>query len=178
MQQLFPNATQYKNTSSTFIPLSKPIKLGEYKVEKKMVTTFTSRSERSFIDLKAHRDANLQKFTRQAIAEMAENFPDYSCFVVLGQVEIPYHADEHSTLNTFRFNVNRNDITRKIFISAQVQHESKNILAQKKLDLIPLKEHIASTSIPDEEEAFEAEFTRVPLRRRAVKPEEPEELKI
>jgi hypothetical protein len=107
---------------------------------------------------------------------MADKFPDYSCFVVLGQVEIPFHADEHTTLNTFRFNVNRNDTTRKIFISVQAQHESKNILAQRKQDLIPTKEHITSTSIP-EEEAFEAEFTRVPLRR-AAKPEEPEELKI
>jgi hypothetical protein len=89
MQQLFPNATAYKNTSSAFIPFTKAIKVGDYKVEKKMVTTFTSRSERSFIDLKAHRDANLQKYTREAIAEMADKFPDYSCFVVLGQVEIP-----------------------------------------------------------------------------------------
>lgn len=179
MQQLFPQATQYKNTSSAFIPFTSSIKIASFKVEKKMVTTFTSRSERSYIDLKALRDANLQKFTSEAIAEMAEKFPDYSCFVVLGQVEIPFHADEHTTLNTFRFNVNRNDTTRKIFISVQTQHESKNILAQRKQGLIPTKEHISSVSTPDEEEAFEAEFTRVPLRRRTAKPEsEPEELRI
>lgn len=176
--QLFPKATDYKNTSSAFIPFTNAIKLGDFKVEKKMITTFTSRSERSFINLKAHRDANLQKFTREAIAEMADKFPDYSCFIVLGQVEIHFGANEHTILNTFRFNVNRNDTTHKIFISVQAQHESKNILAQKKLDLIPTKEHIATTSIPEEGEAFEAEFTRVPLRRRAAKPEEPEELRI
>jgi hypothetical protein len=91
--------------------------------------------------LKAHRDANLQKYTREAIAEMADKFPDYSCFVVLGQVEIPFHADEHSTVNTFRFNVNRNDTTRKIFISVQAQHESKNILAQKSKTSSPQGTH-------------------------------------
>jgi hypothetical protein len=106
---------------------------------------------------------------------MADKFPDYSCFVVLGQVEIPFHADEHTTLNTFRFNVNRNDTTRKIFISVQAQHESKNILAQKSKTSSLSRN--TSHQHP-EEEAFEAEFTRVPLRRRTAKPEEPEELRI
>jgi hypothetical protein len=42
----FPNATQYKNTSSSFIPFTKAIsQVGDYKVEKKMVTTLHESSE-------------------------------------------------------------------------------------------------------------------------------------
>jgi hypothetical protein len=37
--------------------------------------------------------------------------------------------------------VNRNDTTRKIFISVQAQHESKNILAQKSKTSSPQGTH-------------------------------------
>ena len=157
MQNLFPSATEYNSTRSRFLPLLNPIHVSDFEVTRKMVTSFNSRFERSHINLKTHRDAILNKASKTAIDELAEKFPDYACFILLGECEIPFDWDQHTVLDAFRLNVTRNDSTRKIFVTLTLQRRTS--LATHKqmlLELVPLMSGV-TVSIPEEKEELEEE---------------------
>lgn len=152
-QELFPNITTYKSTSSGYLPLEKPIKLKDREVTTKMISNFTSRREKSFINLKTHRDAVLRNATRNAIEELAEKFPNYSCFILLGECELPFGSasDEYAIFDSFRLHANRNDSTKKIFVTLSLQRRTSPATHKQMLrEMIPLKSGVAVT-IPDED---------------------------
>ena len=149
--EIFPNMTTYKSTSSSYLPLEKPIKVKDFTVTTKMITNFTSRSERSFVNLKSHRDAVLRYATREALEEIGEKYPCYSCFVLFGECELPFGSDEHTVLDSFRLHASRNDATKKIFVTLSLQRRTSPATHKQMLrEMIPLKSGVAVT-IPEED---------------------------
>ena len=135
---MFPNIQKYKTSSTEFMPLSMPIKTADYKIEEKMVSTFTSRSKRIYINLKQLRDAELSIAAKTTLAEMTELYPDYSCFILVGSAEILEFGLTPPKLTMFRLTASRNDNDQKIFISVQLKYESIKILQNRVLDEAPI----------------------------------------
>lgn len=120
------------------MPLSNPIKTADYKIEEKMVSTFTSRSKRIYINLKQLRDAELSIAAKTALAEMTELYPDYSCFIMVGSAEVFGYGSTPPTLTMFRLTASRNDNDQKIFISVQLKYEPIKSLQNRVLDEAPI----------------------------------------
>ena len=135
---MFPNIQKYKTTSTEFMPFSKPIKTADYEIEEKMVSTFTSRSKRKYINLKQLRDAELSFNVKTAIDELAELYPDYSCFAMVGAAEILEFGATPPKLTMFRLTASRNDKDQKLFISVQLKYESIKTLQNRVLDEAPI----------------------------------------
>ena len=135
------------------MPFSKPLKVADFEIEEKMVSTFTSRSKRTFINLKKLRDTELSIMVKTAIDEMAETFPDYSCFALLGSAEIFFYGVRPRDLTMFRLTASRNDVDRKIFITLQLKYESIKILQARVIKEAPvIIPNITDYSLSDDED--------------------------
>ena len=136
---MFPGITQYKTCSSEFVPFTKPVITANFKIDEKMVTSFTSRTLRKYIDLKPLRDVAFAAVIKDAIEEIAESYPDYNVFTSLAKAEIFTEGGQvPKNLTMFRLTTSRNDVDRKVFISIQLKFETSKNIAKIMEERIPI----------------------------------------
>lgn len=129
---MFPKIKEYKSTSTPYRAFSKPFQLKDIPFDEEFTTTFSSVRKVKYYDLLKLQDNNYKNATRDALDELAWEFPNYEIFIVRRRAVCLDQCN--GIVNAFRLTANRNDKSKKIFVTIQFKYEIPSILKASEED--------------------------------------------